>query len=66
MVNEADDMLRLRADLRVVTDKLEDLFKNGEPPKGRSADERDAYLGWCDSVRAAISSARRTLEEVTI
>ena len=63
-MNNEDDMLRLRANLRAVTDKLETLFKDGEPPKGRSADEQDAYLGWCDDIRAAINAARRALEEV--
>ena len=62
VADEADAIRVLRASLRVSTDYLEDIFLDGPPPKGRSADDRDAYLSWLDRVVQAISKARAALD----
>ncbi len=62
IADESDAIRVLRASLRVSSDCLEDIFLDGPPPKGRSADDRDAYLSWLDRVVQANSQARAALD----
>jgi phage shock protein A len=52
----------LRANLRVMTDAFEDLLESGQPPKGRSLDDKQAAQAWLEDAHAHIAAARRAFE----
>ncbi len=58
---ETDAVQMLRADLRRVTDTLHALFNFGFPPKGRSADDKEAHQNWIEETDAAVKRAYEVL-----
>lgn len=60
--DESDTIQTLRANLRSVTDALDDLLEHGFPRKGRSADDREAYANWREEQHARIRRAKSALK----
>ncbi len=60
----ADQILRLRANLRSVTDAYESLLDEGQfPPKGRSNDDKESRAGWWEDATVRIKLARQALKD---
>ncbi len=60
--SDLDALLFLRGALRSVTDRLESLYLDGPPKKGRSSDDRDSYQNWLDETYGSIAHARAVLK----
>lgn len=61
--DEHEAVQRLRAELRSVTNHLEELLNFGFPPKGRSKDDREAHDAWHEDLHVAVRLAYESLQQ---
>ena len=59
----AEEICSLRAALRSVSDKLDDVLENGFPGKGRSQDAKESANQWWEDNHSAVKKAKAVLAD---